>query len=246
MIKRYSPDCSHEKIQLTMEQTAGGRIPILHTGHREDFVSLVRALAMKNEPGNIPNSMGACMVKGLNNRDRVRRSGMPLSLLVPHKDLYQDKLIILSGGPYSGVSAPELNLTADEWERMSLDIRREHECTHYLTQRLYGSARNYLFDELIADYAGIREAAGVYKADWFLRFIGLEEYPEYRRGGRLENYLGEPPLSEKSFTLLQQLAYFAARGLEQLDAEWQDMPKEKRITSLCAMALEELVKLGQR
>lgn len=45
-----------------------------------------------------------------------------------------------------------------------------------------------MLDELIADYAGIVAAWGRYRADWFLRFVGLEDYPRYREGGRLQNY----------------------------------------------------------
>ena len=45
--------------------------------------------------------------------------------------------------------------------------------------------RNNLHDELIADYAGITAAIGHYRAAWFLRFLGLEDYPTYRPGGRL-------------------------------------------------------------
>ncbi len=74
--------------------------------------------------------------------------------------------------------------------------------------------RNSLLDELIADWAGITAAAGRFRADWFLRFMGLEEEGRYRAGGRLENYRGKPPLSDGAFKVLQSLVRNAARKLE--------------------------------
>lgn len=67
-----------------------------------------------------------------------------------------------------------MNLSQAEWRRLSITIRLEHECTHYFTYRVLGSMRNNLLDELIADYQGIVSAIGKYRADWFLRFMGLE------------------------------------------------------------------------
>ena len=56
--------------------------------------------------------------------------------------------------------------------------------------------------------------AGHYRADWFLRFMGLESFPVYREGGRLQNYRGQPPLSEGAFRTLQGLAKDASENLE--------------------------------
>ena len=48
-------------------------LPLLIAGTRADFESLVRAFTERNEPRDVPASMGACFVKGLNNWDRVAR-----------------------------------------------------------------------------------------------------------------------------------------------------------------------------
>ena len=101
-------------------------------------------------------------------------------------------------------------------------IRLEHECTHYFTRRLFGSAKNHLLDELIADYRGIVAAIGQFRADWFLRFMGLENYPNYRACGRLGYYRGDPPLSEQAFGLLQTLVQRAAENVERFDRENAD------------------------
>lgn len=184
-----------EQLQLMIYQSLAGAIPILLTKNRKDFVSLVQALTMRNEPLPVPASMGACMVTGFNNWDRVRQYRQQWSAknfgncsesswleefrrLIPQKQLYQDRLIILSDGFYSNVSASDIGLSESEWRRISLNIRLEHECTHYFTQRLFGSMRNNLLDELIADYRGIVTAIGHYRADWFLRFLGLESFTD--------------------------------------------------------------------
>ena len=82
------------------------------------------------------------------------------------------------------------------------------------------SMRNNLLDELIADYRGIVASSGCYRADWFLRFLGLESFPHYREGGRLQNYRGQPTLSDGAFKILQALVKAAAENLQHFDAEY--------------------------
>jgi hypothetical protein len=65
---------------------------------------------------------------------------------------------------------------------------------------------------------GIVAAAGRYRADWFLRFCGLEGEDGCRAGGRLWNYRGDPPLSDAAFAVLQRLVRAAAHRLEAADA----------------------------
>ena len=179
--------------------------------------------------------MGACMVGGYNNWGRVaelrrrweagelavdgaKEWSAAFSVLKGRKELYQDRFVLLSGGPYSGVPAEEMALGDDEWGRASLTIRLEHECAHYFTRRVLGSMRNNLLDELMADYAGIVAAAGRYRADWFLRFCGVEDGGGCRADGRLWNYRGDPPLSAAAFAVLQRLVPAAAARVEAMDA----------------------------
>ncbi len=223
-----------DDLQLFLHPTPAGRIPVLVAGCRADFVSLIQALTRRNEPAPIPESMGACIVGGYNNWDRVRRlrddwqaSGpadasdagwsRAFSALLPRKELYQDRFIVVSTGTYSATPAEEVGVAAERWESLSATIRLEHECTHYFTRRLFGSMRNTLFDELCADYGGIVAATGAFQPDWFLRFVGLEHPSRYRAGGRLENYRGTPALSDGAFELLQQLVRAATAQLAQFD-----------------------------
>jgi hypothetical protein len=245
-----------EKLQLIVYQSLAGAIPVLIAGNREDFVLLVQALTMQNEPKLVPASMGACMVAGFNNWDRVRQyrqqweANHPdhkseakwadeFKQLIPKKELYQDRFMILSQGPYSNVSAKELGLPEADWLRLSLTIRLEHECTHYFTRRLFNSMRNNLLDELIADYRGIVAATGRYWADWFLHFMGLESFPNYREGGRLQNYRAS--LSEGSFKILQSLVISAARNIESFERQQTNIINHTgMLTTLCCLTLEEL------
>lgn len=248
-------------LRLFIHPTPAGAIPVLLATHRADFEALVRALTRKNETVPLPPSMGACMVAGYNNWGRVaelRRAweagevdaggagdwGAAFGVLRARKELYQDRFILLSSGAYSGVPAGAMGLEPAEWSRASITIRLEHECAHYLTRRVLGSMRNNLLDELMADYAGIVAAAGRYRADWFLRFCGLEG-EGCRADGRLWNYRGDPSLSDGAFEVLQRLVRAAAAELERYDA---GLPAEARtpdgrvrvLLAMAALTLEEI------
>jgi hypothetical protein len=250
-----------ERLSLTLHPTPAGRIPVLVTGDRKDFVALVRALSRRNEPAPVPDTMGACVIAGFNNWDRVREfrrkweatadsSGEAdwqeeFKRIVPRRELYQDRFLILSDGPYSAVSADALGLSSDEWRRLSLIVRREHESAHYFTRRVFSSMKNNLIDELIADYMGLVGGCGSFRADWFLHFMGLERFPEYRAGGRLENYRGDPQLSPGSFIVLQRIVVRAAKNLERFDQEYAsqlhtDAARPKIMMTLTGLKLEEL------
>jgi hypothetical protein len=223
------------RLRLWVCEAPAGPLPVLCTEVRDDFVLLVQALAHRNEPAAVPDAMGACFVSGFNNVDRLRdhrerwEAGEfgsegaatweeEFRRVAGRKELYQDRFVILWDGPYSNVPAGVLGLDAPDWLRLSRVIRLAHECTHYLTLRLFGVVRDDPLDELLADYAGVAAACGRFRADWVHRFMGLENFPDYRPGGRLENYQGRTPLSPAAFGVLQALVYRAAQALERFDA----------------------------
>lgn len=209
-----------EKLKVYLYQTMAGRIPVIETSSRHDFETLVQVFSYRNQPVAIPSSMGACMIKGYNNWDRVAKykqkqgKHFDFNEMKAHKEIFQDVFLILSDTEYSGVPAEVLGLSGDEWRRLSLVIRREHEATHYFTLRFLGSAKNHLLDEFIADYMGIVAAAGRYRADWFLCFMGLENYPAFRPGGRLTNYLKNLDLPAEAFEELISYIRNAALNME--------------------------------
>lgn len=249
-------------IELLLHESAAGPVPALIIGRREDFESILQALTMHNEPKPVPPSMGACMIKGYNNWDRVLKyrkeweskntaknteEAWPeeFQQLAQHKELYQDRFMLVSSGPYSNVPADVLGLKEDEWKHFSAMIRLHHECVHFFTLRVFGSMNNNLLDEVLADYMGIRGAIGSYKAKWFLYFMGLENYPTYREGGRMQNYLGNPSVSESSFKVLQKLLISVAKNLELFDSKMPKGPgtiieQASLLMALSSLTLEEM------
>lgn len=247
--------CDPQGLELRIHQTPAGKIPVLITSQREDFVAILQALTRRNEPALVPASQGATMISGYNNWDRIwylqdamrqEKGDMHVKLfwpqefkkILPQTSLYQDKCILLSRDYYSGVSPDLLDLDEAEWRELSVTIRLEHECAHYFTKRVLSSMRNNLLDELIADYAGITAAIETFRADWFLTFVGLERYPIYREGGRLENYRGTPALSDRAFAILQTLIYQAAHNLERYVMTCDE--QQSLLLALTTLTLEEL------
>lgn len=245
-----------ERCTITIHPTWAGSIPIVQTGCREDFENLFRAFTARNEPVPVPASQGACVVAGYNNWDRVRRlqyrwvaehPDRPFSLgaLADLTDAYQDRFLLLSNGWYSGVAPERLGLPAEEWQRLSLIIRREHECAHYWTRRTRASMRNRVFDEVIADSCGILAACGRLRADWLLAFLGIERDGTVSDGGRLHNYYGSPPISNASRAILRDLVVVAAENLETVGRRHAEALQGESglllaLMTLSGLSLEEL------
>lgn len=221
-----------EHIRLEFYPTAAGRLPVITAPVRADFERLLQALTARNEPEPVPASMGACIVGGYNNFDRIhrhrehwRRTHGPFAdwsaefkRYTADKRNYQDRFVLLSEGPYAAVPAADLGLDPELWRERSWRLRAAHECTHYLTARVLGSMRNNLLDELAADYVGIVAAFGQYSAALAERLLGVDTTPAPRPEARLRNYLGHPPLPEQALPELADLARRVIAVLAQLDA----------------------------
>jgi hypothetical protein len=225
-----------QELEISLHATGAGRIPVLAVRHRPDFERLVQALTRRNEPVPVPPAQGAAMVAGYVNWTRVRearqRLGRPLG--PEDKPLYQDRFILLSDGPYSGVPAVVLGLDEGPWRETSLALRRDHESAHYLTRRLLGSMRNHLHDELIADYAGMAGATGAFRAGWLRAFLGLGS-PD----GRVHIYRGDPPLPDAAFAVVQEMVERAAEQVESFD-EGRRGARSLRERTLAVLALAVL------
>jgi hypothetical protein len=236
-------------------------VPCIYAGCREDFAFLVRALSCRNEPAPVPDSMGACVVVGYNNWDRIEQmrrkfaagnaaDGWPAQLkrLVAAR-VAADSFLILNGGPYSGVPPAATGHAAEEWSRISFKLRQHHEAAHYFTRRVLGSARNHPCDESIADFYAITRVFPSFNGLLFLRFFGLEDFPRYREGGRLQNYRGAPPLSDGAFSALQQVMFLVAENFEDIDRgcgrELRDSGSEAAVLlTFCQFTIEEMAAAG--
>jgi Family of unknown function (DUF7005) len=160
------------------------------------------------------------------------------------KPLYQDRVVLLSTGPYSAVEAGQIGLSPDEWLERSLVIRREHEAVHYFTTRLFGRLRSHALDELLADFVGLLRAFGRYDAATALSFLGLAAWPEVRPTGRFVNYTSGV-LSDAAQVVVGGLVATAARRLQTLvnDGQIETWPLPRLAGAVAALAcgtLEEL------
>lgn len=249
-----------ELVTLSIVPSAAGRVPVVVAGDRGDFETLVRAFTERNEPADVPASMGACLVNGLINWHRIALHreqwargvadasdeawGAEFRALVPQKARYQDRLILLSAGPYSAVPGEESGGPAETWRDRSVVIRREHELFHYFTYRRFGRIRTHVFDELLADFAGLVGADRHYRAALALRFLGLDGLPAIRPEGRVLNYVREK-LPAEAWPVVGALAARAARNLETIAA--RHAPRLgtpagmlEVLLTLCPLSLDEL------
>lgn len=186
-----------EKDDLTEIDTPAGPAEILFLSEREDFEHAIMALAYRCEPHAIPRSMGATALSGLINWEKIRphmTSDEEFARFTSVKSNYLDTIIILSAGEYSAVPASEMGLAPEEWISRSIEIRKYHELTHFVSQRLFPENKEAIRDEVIADMLGLYAAFGTYDTAAARRFLGTEG-PSYRKGGRLENYSGEKDIS---------------------------------------------------
>jgi hypothetical protein len=240
-----------EDLKIKIHVSIVGAIPVLKVPDSQDFIRIVQCLLHKNNPIPVPLSMGALLVNGINNWDRLNTLKQnwidknPIGNwneefsknVLPNPISFKDKIIILSTKPYSNVAANRLGLSEDVWKTYSYSIRLEHECTHLYTLKKYGSATNNLHDELIADYIGISKTFGSYNKEWMLAFMGLEEYPKYRKGARLENYLGNPGISFENFEKLVVIIKNAIENIARFDNQLGKITSNKdhkcRMDALC-------------
>jgi len=247
-----------KEISVKIYNSVYGKIPVIIIPDEEDFRTVIQSLLHKNNPVPVSLAMGAVLIKGINNWSRIHdlknnwlknnpfgdwNSEFSLNI-IPNHTLYKDRIIILSTKPYSNVSADKLGISEKDWNLFSLSIRLEHECTHLYTLKKYGCASNNLHDELIADYIGITKTYGSYNKVWMLQFMGLEEYPKYRTGARLENYFPKSEFSEKDF---KELIFYIKNAIENISAFDIIVGKIKspadqicRIQSLCETNLIQL------
>ena len=210
-VKRPVEFKSPHSLRIEIYDSVAGRIPIIYVGDSSDFEELVTNIAYKGiRPDNI-SSTGASFISGKSTR-----------------------FIILSMKPYSNIPSCELGISnEEEWIEKSVVLRRGHECTHFYTKQNYGISNNILHDEIMADFIGMYEAFGYYKAEWFLRFMGIIP----GSGSRLIVYTKELP--ENVRLAVSKLSEIVANNLEAWSKtdSFMTMSEEERIRYMCKAGL---------
>lgn len=204
-------DLSHfsmdERDSCEEVETPAGSVKVVTLYKRRDFETFVRCMmAAKQGPDHeIPATMGGSTIVAFNwpriyahkdefmRREAAKGNSDPdwnaeFRRFTSVRDNYIDMLIVLSCGPYSNISAEQAGMSEDKWLAVSRDIRIYHECTHFICRRLFPDRIDAVWDELVADAAGIYGALGRYDMDLECLFLGIGSDGSYT-GGRLENYV---------------------------------------------------------
>ena len=206
---------SPEKLNISIHESFAGKIAVISLGNTKDFENFCTNLAYGGvRPDNLANT-GAAFIHGK-----------------------KVNFIIASNKPYSNVTAKEIGLDEEDWLNKSRLIRLEHESTHFFTKKTYGITNNILHDEVMADFMGIYEAFGYYKAELFLRFMGIIK----GSGNRLGFYTKD--LSDDVKSELANLTKDVAYSLEKwsLTNDFLSMTKAERIKYMCKAGLSGLLK----
>ena len=210
---------------LTKLQTPAGPVMAVTLHERADFELFLRIMAHRCSLAPIPPTQGAAILDGVINWSRIRdhqhqyllehpAAGWPdeFRRFTTDKRHYTDALIVLSAGPYSAIPAALTGLAEEEWLRASLTIRQYHECTHFICRRMFPDRIDALWDELVADAAGLFAAFGRYEPARAELFLGIHD-GRYT-GGRLENYV---PDGDDKPQRLQTLAGQLHRAIIRID-----------------------------
>ena len=186
---------------LFEEITPAGKVSVVTLHDRADFELFLQIIAHRCIPKPIPDTQGAAILDGVINWTKIRahekeffeKNGpeadwdSEFARFTSDRMNFKDALVVLSWGPYSAVSAERAGFPAEEWLELSNTIRKAHECTHFICRRLHPDKKDAVWDELVADAAGIFAAFGKFDLRLEELFLGIEG-GKYQ-GGRLENYI---------------------------------------------------------
>ena len=186
------------------EPTPAGEVRVITLRERADFELFLQIMGNRCVPCEIHPTQGASILDGVVNWPAIQAHreeffrlaeekgetdpdwGAEFKRFTSDKRNYLDALIILSAGPYSGIPAEKMSLEPEEWLARSYEIRKAHECTHFLCRRLYREKIDPVWDELVADAVGLYAAFGRYDPETAELFLGIVN-GEYR-DGRLQIY----------------------------------------------------------
>jgi hypothetical protein len=188
--------------RLYKKATPAGDAEILYLRERKDFERFIRIMMYKCEPVIIQKSMGAAIICGITNWQKIEKHQMQylhsgnwdlaeeFKRFTGKKSNYLDTLIVVSYGEYSNLNYKSTLYSKEDWLNISLEIRIYHECTHYICRKLYPKLINALWDEILADCIGLLNGTGHYDASLAKALLGVSA-EGFADGGRLSNYINE-------------------------------------------------------
>ena len=200
--EQYSGELTHficsDEDSLTVEETPAGRVEVIFLKNREDFECFYQIMAEKCEHAPVLRSVGAAYIGGINDWPKIhahiaeyeknggRDADDEFRRFTANKDNYKTSIILLSDGFYSNISYENTPYGEEEWRKISLEIRKYHELTHFVCRHFFPGNISPVWDELLADFYGLLCATGRYDPSLALEFLGIRsgEYID----GRLKRY----------------------------------------------------------
>ncbi len=213
--------------------TPAGDVLAATLGERQDFENCLRIITARCRMIDIPRTQGASFISGVISRhkidvhreaffkenageegdpDLMQRWRAEQERFFSDKKNYTDKLILLSVGPYSNLSAELAGFPQDVWIAHSQTIRTYHECTHFVCRTLYPEKTDAIWDELIADAVGIMAALGHFDISLAEAVLGIRG--QSYTGGRLENYI--PSDCQEPAEYIEKLLPKIRKAMEEL------------------------------
>ena len=220
-------ELSGEEDEYTLD-TPAGEVSVLYLPDRTIFEYFIKVLAYRNEPTEIPLSMGASLISGINSwrkiyahKEEYLQSGKDdwdeeFARFISVKENYKDTVLIVSKGYYSALKPEYINMNSDEWLEKSKTIRIYHEISHYISRKLFIENKEVLRDEIVADAIGFIAAFGYYDSLLARKVLGIDN-EKFNRDGRLINYVSEEELDiyiERAHKIIDTLDdYFKSRDI---------------------------------
>ena len=220
-------ELSGEEDEYTID-TPAGEVNVLYLPDRAIFEYFIKVLAHRNEPVEIPLSMGASLISGINSwrkiyahKEEYLQSGKDdwdeeFARFISVKENYKDTVLIVSKGYYSALKPEYINMNSDEWLEKSKTIRIYHEISHYISRKLFIENKEVLRDEIVADAIGFIAAFGYYDSLLARKVLGIDN-EKFNRDGRLINYVSEEELDiyiDRAHKIIDTLDdYFKFRNL---------------------------------
>ena len=220
-------ELSGEEDEYTID-TPAGEVNVLYLPDRAIFEYFIKVLAYRNEPVEIPLSMGASLISGINSwrkiyahKEEYLQSGKDdwdeeFARFISVKENYKDTVLIVSKGYYSALKPEYINMNSDEWLEKSKTIRIYHEISHYISRKLFIENKEVLRDEIVADAIGFIAAFGYYDSLLARKVLGIDN-EKFNRDGRLINYVSEEELDiyiDRAHKIIDTLDdYFKFRNL---------------------------------